>query len=308
MIKIKSLLLFIIALLMFVGNCQATELNRSEANNYGVNKKWKVSGRNKSNVMDTPYVDADDKIYDYANILTEEEELYLKELINKFVNKYKMDLVIYTVDIPYAYDEYNETLASDFYDYNDFGIDYEHYDGVVLYRNSYDDDPYYDMYTFGNAQLHFNQSIYDRILDSIYPLISIGQYQVGFESWILSVGSNVALPVLGEYKNAYIDKNGFIQYKYVPPYFIAFVLALVSSVVTVFVFIGKNKMVRSALKADTYLDISTINYTNKENIFVTSRTSSYTVSSSSGSSGGGRSRSSSGSSGGGHSRGGGRHG
>ena len=67
-------------------------------------------------------------------------------------------------------------------------------------------------------------------------------------------------------------------------------------------------MVKKATEASEYIDKKTINYSIREDRFITSRTTSHTVSSSSssrGHSGGGSRR---GSSGGGHSRGGGRHG
>ena len=40
----------------------------------GVNKKWEINEKNIDNVKRTPRVDASEKIYDFAEILTEEEE------------------------------------------------------------------------------------------------------------------------------------------------------------------------------------------------------------------------------------------
>ncbi len=71
------------------------------------------------------------------------------------------------------------------------------------------------------------------------------------------------------------------------------------------ILVKKNKMVIKATEAENYLDQSSVNITNKQDQFLTTHTTSYTVSSSSG---GGGAGSHSGSSGGGHSSGGGRHG
>ena len=68
------------------------------------------------------------------------------------------------------------------------------------------------------------------------------------------------------------------------------------------ILVNKNKMIKRATKAAEYMDKKSVNYSVKNDRFITSRTTSYTVSSSSG--GGSRG----GSSGRGFSSGGGRHG
>ena len=76
---IKTIFLLV---LFFIGtiNCFATdntilapEIDRKTLDNYGVNKHWEITDSNKDNILRTPYVDASKKIYDYSNILTEEE-------------------------------------------------------------------------------------------------------------------------------------------------------------------------------------------------------------------------------------------
>mgnify|MGYP002859911739 CR=1 FL=1 len=63
-------------------------------------------------------VDSSLKIYDYGELLTDEEEVYLKGLIDEYIEKYDMDLVIVTKK-----DYYGDMkrYAQDFYDYNTFG-------------------------------------------------------------------------------------------------------------------------------------------------------------------------------------------
>ena len=174
----KKILTFILASLLLVTPVFAMEDGsaRIELNNYGVNKKWVINENNLDNVLNTPLVDSSKKIYDYAEILTDEEieELYAK--INEFIELTKMDMVILTVDMPYTYDSQNEDFAADFYDYNDFGLNFEHYSGVLLLRNAYSVDPYFNVYTFGEAQLYFDYYRCENMLDDIYPYVKGKSY------------------------------------------------------------------------------------------------------------------------------------
>ena len=50
-----------------------------------------------------------------------------------------MEIIILIDDLPYTSDSENEDYASDFYDYNDFGLDLDkNYSGVLLFRNTYE--------------------------------------------------------------------------------------------------------------------------------------------------------------------------
>lgn len=305
----KYLLLFVILFFIFSINVNASTVtsSRNKDNNYGVNKKWLIHDGNIPNVMNTPLVDVSEKIYDYANILTDDEEERLYKLIINFCKRYNTEVIILTVNESYYSDSKNETIASDFYDYNDFGIDYPKYDGIVIYRNVYEDDPYYDIYTFGDAQLYFNDSRYNQVLDYVYNDLHSGNYYQGFSTFLEYFEYYYKDGIVR--KNYYVDDYGYLQEKYVPPFIIAIIISGIITGIVVTILVKRNKMIVKATNADIYLDMSSIKYTKRDNIFINSRTTSYTVSSSSGGgghSGGGGSHS--GSSGGGHSSGGGRHG
>lgn len=292
---------------LFAINVDASTLSypREEASNYGVNKKWNIHEGNINNVMKTPLVDASEKIYDYADIITDNEEEKLYDSIMDFRKKYNTEVVILTVKESYYSDSKNEELASDFYDYNDFGLDFPKYDGILIYRNAYEADPYYDIYTFGDAQLYFDSYRYDQVLDDVYNDLHVGNYYQGFTMFLDYFNDYYEKGIAK--KNYYVDDMGYLQEKFVPPFISAFIFSGVVTAIVVIILIRKNKMIVQATNADIYLDMSSVNYRRRDNIFVNSRTTSYTVSSSSGGhSGGGGSHS--GSSGGGHSSGGGRHG
>ena len=76
----KKILFTILSCFLFVGICNAeiTTYDRNVLENYGVNKKWVIDEYNKFEVLNTLCVDAKQKIYDFSDILTEEEEKELK--------------------------------------------------------------------------------------------------------------------------------------------------------------------------------------------------------------------------------------
>lgn len=304
--KIKQLFITSILILLSVTNVYAKEpelCNREELPNNGVNKHWNITDRNINNVKNAPCVNAADKIYDFEDVLTDEEEDKLRKEIEEYIVKTKMDLVIVIKNIPYSVDSTNEDFAADFYDYNDFGLDYDKYSGSLLLRNTYEQDPYYDIYTFGNAQIYYDYDRLQVILDDIYDDLHEHRYYEGFSHYI---------ELLNNYydrgkglKNYEVDENGDLHKVYATPFLILFVIASVITLIIMLILVAKNKMVKKATMASEYLDKSTAKITHREDQFLSTHTSSYTSSSSSGGGGGGHSH---GSSGGGHSSGGGRHG
>ena len=301
--KIKQIIILILSIMINLAPISASTktYERTEINKYGVNKHWNITQSNINNVKKTPLVDASEKIYDFADILTDEEEQQIYKKIDKFIEKTHIDMVFVSIDMAYSYDSKNEEFAADFYDYNDFGIDFENYSGIVLLRNNYEKDRYYDMYTFGNAQLYFNQTRYDDILDGIYDDFVSKQYLKGITTFIDKCTSYYDKGYANKYKNAYVNKDGYINYNYQIPVIPCTIGALVITLITMLILVKKNKMVRKAITANEYLDKHSINYSQMLDQFVRSHTTHYTTSSSSGGGHGG-------SSGGGHSCGGGRHG
>lgn len=303
--KLKQLIIITICLLINITIVSASTktYERTEENKYGVNKHWNITNNNIGNVKNTPYVNANEKIYDFANILTEEEEKEIYERINNFIKETHIDMVFVSIDMPYYNDSQNEEYAADFYDYNDFGIDFTNYSGILLLRNKYSRDPYFDMYTFGDAQLYFSQARHDDILDTIYDYFyKDNDYPKGIKTFIKKCKHYYDKGYAPIFRYSYVDKDGYIHENYHVPYLLCGLGSVVISLITMLILIKKNKMVRKAITANEYLDKNTINYTQCSDNFIRSHTTHYTVSSS----GGGGSHG--GSSGGGHSSGGGRHG
>ncbi len=312
--KVITLLIGIFILSVIVPvNASTNTFDRNTLDNYGVNKKIDINESNKKNIFNTPAVDAAEKIYDFANILTDEEETEIKERINKFIQKTNMDMVIVTDQFAYINESENEEYAEDFYDYNDFGLEFENDSGVLFFRNNNESDPYFDMYTFGNSQLYFTQYRYDDILDSIYTDIHSENYLTGILSFIEKTEHYISINKPKEMENYYVDETGHLQKHPEPyrfPWVISGIISLIVTIIIMSILIHKNKMVKKAYEASEYLQKESVKIDNRKDQFITSKISSYKISSDSGGSGGhgGGFSSHTGSSGRGHSSGGGRHG
>ena len=311
------ILLLIFVSFIYIPNIKAEDINekgkvvvkdRNSLDNLGVNKKWKITEKNRWNVLRTPYVDSSLKIYDFADILTDDDERELKEKIDEFISKYRTELIIVDYSLPYNNDKQNEDFAADFYDYNDFGLDYPKYDGILLFRNVYDADPYYDIYTFGEAQLYFSRNDYDNVLDNIYGDLSSHYYLRGFSTYIEIVSGIYERGKSSELQNYYVDDMGYLHKHFKPAYVLISIVSFIVSISIVSHYVKKNKMIKKATLAQDYLNKDSVNYKVKEDKLLSKHVSSYIMSDSSSSGGGGGYHSSGGSSGGGHSSGGGRHG
>lgn len=298
---------------LFIGCCNAEikTYDRNSLDNYGVNKRFKVHSSNLNNVLNTYAVDADDKIYDFADILSSSDEYNLKNLIDNYTKTTGFELVILTDSFYNTTDDENGDYAQDFYDYNDFALDDEYYSGVIIFRNNYEGAKYYGVYSFGEAQYYYPATGNDRLdytLDNVYSDMVSGNYNMAMSEIITDLLIYYQDGVEDGMEDYSLDKDGMLIYTptFHPPIVLAIVLSVVITWITIAVNLKKNKMVHRERFAHDYLEQGSIKYTNKQDIKYDSRTTSYTVSSSSGGGGGGgRSFSSSrGSSGGGRSGGG----
>lgn len=297
--------IFIILSAFFLGltfvNAQVNYQERT-LDNLGVNKNITITDANRNNILRTPLVDASEKIYDFADVLDDTTKQTLLNKMNAFIEKSNMDIVIVLIDKELSDDEI-EDYAADFYDYNDFGLNYSYYSGILLIRNVNSYNRFFNIYTFGEAQLYYTYDRCESILDDIYDDIKADRYLEGLTTYISEAEYYFEQGKVSD--DQYIDDNGFVKTKYKVPYLLSAIISGTITTITMCILVGKNKMVKKELKANTYLDRNSIKYNKQNNIFLHSHTSSYTINTDSGGSGGG---SHSGSSGMGHSGGGGRHG
>lgn len=309
----KKILFALLSCFMLVGMCNAeiTTCDRGLLENYGVNKKWVVDDNNKFKVLKTHCVDSSQKIYDFSNILSEEEEIHFKDLALDFYKETGFELVILTDSFYNLDDDDNGDYAQDFYDYNDFGLDDEYYSGIVILRNTYPGYPWYGVYSFGEAQYYYYDQPGTRLnnsLDYIYNDMVKQNYKYALDTLIEDL-REIYIDGKEEGMEDYtLDSDGMLVYNpsFRPPIAWIGLISLIITLICIAANTKKHKLITKERFANEYLDRGSISFTRKYDVLYDSRTTSYTVSSSSGSSGGssGGFSSSRGSSGGGRSGGG----
>jgi len=116
----------------------------------------------------TDKVNSADKVYDFANLLTDSEKTKIQKEIDRAAENTKLDIVVLTVDKNLGYSQ--RRLADDFYDYGGFGDT-----GILLLVDMQAREIYIS--TAGIAILYFNDTVIETILDDITDNASAGNYK-----------------------------------------------------------------------------------------------------------------------------------
>lgn len=300
--KILVYSIFAIMIFSFYSPVKAlpTTYERTDSN-LGVNKNYVINSSNKNNVINTPYVDANQLIYDFANLLTDTEELDIYNKAKEFQDNHQQAMVIVTID---KNNKKNAKVYSqDFYDYNDFGINYDKYSGIIFLIDMDTREMY--ITTTGESILIYDDYRIDKMLDSAYNYISKGKYYESTTAFISSATQYMKKGIPNSNKDKIIDENGdYVDRpkEFSIPWIATLCISGIVLLVEIIIFNARNKMVRKATKAGQYLDRNSINYTKRLDTFLTTHTTSYKIDTDTSSSGG--SSISSGSSGGSHGGGG----
>ena len=117
--KIRLLLLFIFVFMIYTNVFASTDTFVRTNENLRVPSRVRVTSENQSMILDTPSVSAKEKVYDFADLLTDVQEDELYKSILDFQKKSGYDVAIVTTN-----DIGNKDMihyADDFYHYNDFG-------------------------------------------------------------------------------------------------------------------------------------------------------------------------------------------
>lgn len=255
-------------------------------------------------------IDTTKKIYDYANLFTDEEEIQMYTKITSFIEKNEMDVVIVTIDKnPYGVsDYYSQTYAQDFFDYNNFGFTSKK-TGILFLIDM--DNRYLWLDTSGDAILYFDDSRIDYILDEGYFELKNGEYATSIIKMIDKAESYKANGIPESNKNCRIDSDGEYYCEVVKPpkkvnWIVSIIIGAAVSTIALLVHLHKYKGIRLAINAQDYINKGYIVSGASVDQFISTHTSKTYCGSSNSSSGGGRSGGSSVSHGSsGHSHGGG---
>lgn len=125
-----------------------------------------------------------ERVYDYADVLTDAEEQKLRDYIAECESKYEIDLVLVTINEDVESQGYWDTVmmnkADDFYDENGFGYDKVHGDGALLLDNWYEDEYGSQagswLSTCGIVHDRLNDYEIDRVLDEVYYKVESDPY------------------------------------------------------------------------------------------------------------------------------------
>lgn len=131
------------------------------------------------------------RVFDYGNVLSDEEEEKLAGLIAKREKQTGCDIVLVTLNQSlkeYArekeayvpYEEFVRVYAEDFYDSNGFGYNKPIGDGVILVDNWYREDDgrvYTWLSTIGKAKEKYSSARIDHLLDNVYRYIEKNPYR-----------------------------------------------------------------------------------------------------------------------------------
>ena len=271
------------------------------ASDYLVPDYIDVTGSNRDNVLSTPAVDATEKVYDFADLLTDSEEKKLYQQATKFIKKTDLDLAIVTVSDytkPRCDGDCTRTYADDFYDYNEFGIGSRH-SGVLFLVDMKTRTIY--MTTTGDAMDMYNDYRIEQIMDAIYQEFTNQNYYDGIAKFMTILENYDTIGVANTKDSHYVISDDGSVVRDIPWLFLIGGPLLITGIVMA-IMISRNKLVRVATSSREYLDKETLQTSIVKDRFVHTHTSKTPIYHSSGSSGGGGHSGSSGVShgGGGH--------
>ncbi len=257
------------------------------------------------NVKATISVDSSLKIYDYGELLTEEEEISLKEEIDTFVNQYDLDMVVVTLK---DYTGSLKTYGQDFYDYNDFGVGKTH-DGILLVLNVDNLGPVAEIVTTGEGIRMYDDNRISGLLSAMSSAKYDGNRAI-VSAFISRASSYAKSGIPASNRDTYIDSNGEYRIKREYPLILVLIASSTITLIATLILVARNKMVEKASGAKEYLNSKTVNISLKQDNFIYTHTTKTLIPRDSGGSsfggGGGGSSISHGSSGISHGGGGGR--
>ncbi len=267
--------LVIILLFSFIIVDARVETYERTEDNYRVPSDITVTSYNKWNVLNTPSVDESKKVYDFAELLSDNQEKTLYNSIIKFMNNTGLEVVIVTIE-----DNPGKTIkdeAADFYDYNYFKTD-----GLIFLIDM--EIREYSIVTTGlGMKTHSNDEV-DLMLDGIYPYMVNKNYYDACSEFINLASKYYSTEATYDYYDYDNDNSSFGS-----GLFNAFIGATISTLVIILIMVFQCRMVRKANSSRNYLVEETKQINNLGEIKTGSNTTRVRIQSSSSSGGSGRS-------------------
>jgi uncharacterized membrane protein YgcG len=227
-----------------------------------------------------------ERVFDYADKLTDEEEDKLRELIAEKEQEIGCDIILVTINDASVNSDYAMmNYADDFYDSNKFGFE-KAWGSGALYLDNWANG-YCWFSTSGKVENHYSSWEIDDLIDSVCATVNYDQYGA-YKTYVNSLAATMSGKSSSHIPMGYI-----------------LLAALVATVIYVLVGIVNNKG-KKTTNAHTYVPGGNAVFNDKRDVFVSKHTTHRQISSggSGGGGGGGHHVSSGGHS---HGGGGGRH-
>ena len=226
-----------------------------------------------------------ERVYDYADVLTDEEEEQLRAYIADVERSIHCDVVLVTLNqsvldmygyenTDYYWDKAITTYADDFYDYNSYGYNEAMGDGVILVDNWYEGEKGTKFSTAGKAYIKYTDRMVDEVLDVVYYRVEDNPYGA-----YLGYVSTVAKHMSEGYNKSYSISMMTI-----------FMVSLIPAIIFISIHL-KNSEGKKTTATNTYVDEAALapHFTVSRDDFITKSVTSVRIESNSGSgrSGGG---------------------
>ncbi|MDE5866790.1 MAG: TPM domain-containing protein, partial [Lachnospiraceae bacterium] len=225
----------------------------------------------------------EERVFDYADVLTDEEEDKLRAQIAEREKQIQADIVLVTLneslkeyarsyfpDAPYS--EFTMIYADNFYEEHKFGYNKPIGDGVLLLDNIYREDDgrvYTWMCTTGKAEDRYSTRMIDRILDVFYENVDTNPY-LAYKTFV---------------DNVYYDMSDSVPMAVdIPPY-LSYLCAAVVTLIYIIINLSSRKGMKT-VNTRTYVNGGQPNYKRREDTFLRKNVTSRTIETSSGGSGG----------------------
>jgi len=248
LIKVWFLL---IVLFSFINVFASTNTFPRTEDDLRVSESIEVNDDNLDNIMNTPSVNEEEKVYDFADLFSDIEEKEIYNKIISYIDLSKYDLAVVTINENNKSDEVE--YADDFYDYNNFGFD-ESFSGLLFLIDM--DNRVIYISTTGYAIKMYDDYRIDRIIDFGYDDLVDGNYDECILKMIQKTSEyyNLDFPESNEHLvidgiEVYYDETKTLKDYLIPPFAVSSLITLITSIVMY----NKTRLKIKSVNAVSYL-------------------------------------------------------